>query len=152
MAEIFIQWIPSTSSEVIIFRLPFCRARQLIPTFALTIHYPGYHVLEDSPFTNGKDKMQRKDVIILAPMKVASNPSQKEMAFNFTAFVVVEYDVIVLSHLPLVKGNSDKNLAKVAIHACTFCSKVFIDICWVSFFITFFIFSPNDLCKRIIWI
>ena len=62
-------------------------------------------------------------------MKVALDPSQKEMAFNFTAFVVVGYDVMVLSCLPLVKGDSSKSLAKVVIYAYTFCSKVFIDIC-----------------------
>src|SRR5205809_2105494 len=152
LAEIFIQRIPSTSSEVVIFQPPFRRARQLVPTFALTIHHPGHHVLEDSPFTNGEDKMRRKDVVILAPMKVASNPSRKGMAFNFAAFAVVGYDVMAPSRSPLAKGDSDKGPAKVAMHACTFCGKVFIDIHWVSFFITFFIFLPNDLRERIIWI
>ena len=96
--------------------------------------------------------MRRKDVIILAPMKVASNPSQKGIAFNFMAFAVVRYDVMALSHSLLAKGDSDKGPAKVAMHAYTFCSKVFINICWVGFFITFFVFTSNDLCERIIWI
>ena len=85
-------------------------------------------------------------------MKVASDPSRKGMAFNFMVFAVVGYDVIVPSRLPLAKGDSDKGPAKVVMHACTFCGKIFIDIYWVSFFITFFIFSPNNLYERIIWI
>src|SRR5881396_1036441 len=114
LAEIFIQRIPSISSEVVIFQPPFHRARQLVPTFALTVHHPGHHILEDSPFTNGEDKMQRKDVVILAPMKVASDPSRKGMAFNFVAFAVVGYNVIAPSRSPLAKGDSDKGPAKVA--------------------------------------
>ena len=94
--------------------------------------------------------MWRKDIVILAPMKVASDLSQKGIVFNFIAFAVVRYDMIVLSYLLLVKGNSDKGPVKVVIHTYTFCGKVFIDIYWVSFFITFFIFLPNDFCKRII--
>ena len=74
------------------------------------------------------------------------------MVFNFITFAVVRYNVMVPSYSLLAKGNSDKDLAKVVIHAYTFYSKVFIDIYWVSFFITFFIFLLNDLYKRIIWI